>query len=92
MNGQSAVQTIPESDLHRISEISPDDQRPYFLIRLRHIHLKSFTGFPLNPFRVLFQYIEQAIRIIISIFIIHNRNLYHLNVKCSDLFPHRILT
>lgn len=49
MEGCAAVELVFKIDLHRIADIGPDHQSPYFRIGLRYRQRKQLQRLLLNP-------------------------------------------
>ena len=92
MNRKPAVQTVTETNPDLIPQINPENKRLNSLIRLRRILFITTKCLFFYSFSILFQYIQQSVRVMISIFVINNRNLNSSDMKLPDASHARILT
>ena len=84
VNRQPAIQPVAEPYFYRIPKIYTENQRLHFLVRLRRHLLKSADCLFLYSLRIFFQDVQKTVRIIISVSIIYNRNLYRLYCKTTS--------
>lgn len=86
MDGGPPAQLVFKIDLNRVAHIGPDDQRLHLVIGLRRGQRKAFPRLPLDACRVLLQYIQQAVRIVVTEFVVYNGEANRLDIINPELF------